>query len=263
MTKPSVKCRKFHAPKSFCRTLSLCHDGRGPSWSAYLPPSLHYSHHSAKWRQTGIDSVWVHRPTAFTRRGLELQHLSISLASFSFLFFFFLLQHGPYFLISIHLSNRFWPKSHQLLYYGATYILFVWVQLSKEVLKDQWTPHHVLLTHLMQKWSWQVLLEKSKADIDLIVALLRFFFSFCFRWTKQLAFKMCLNSYMIEFVCSVWDCFICRCVLQIYSIILGLLCVGLGRILTFPNGHHQSNMLGWMCWSKSPALDYFCFKPKR
>lgn len=28
----------------------------------------------------------------------------------------------------------------------------------------------------MQKWSWQVLLEKSKADIDLIVALLRFFF---------------------------------------------------------------------------------------
>lgn len=30
----------------------------------------------------------------------------------------------------------------------------------------------------MQKWSWQVLLEKSKADIDLIVALLRFFFLF-------------------------------------------------------------------------------------
>lgn len=98
-------------------------------------------------------------------------------SSLFFFFFVFLLQHGPYFLISIHLSNRFWPKSHQLLYYGATYILFVWVQLSKEVLKGQWTPHHVLLTHLMQKWSWQVLLEKSKADIDLIVALNCIFFS--------------------------------------------------------------------------------------
>lgn len=27
--------------------------------------------------------------------------------------------------------NWFWPKSHQLVYYGATYILFVWVQNSE------------------------------------------------------------------------------------------------------------------------------------
>lgn len=95
----------------YCCTLSLCYDC-GPSWTAYLPPSLHYSHHGAKWRQTGIDSVWVQRPTAFTRRALE--HLDISLA---------IIQPGPYFLISIHLSDWFWPKSHQLLYYGAPYIL--------------------------------------------------------------------------------------------------------------------------------------------
>lgn len=48
---------------------------------------------------------------------------------------------GPYFLISIHLADWFWPKSHQLLYYGATCVLFVWVQLSKELLKGQWSPN--------------------------------------------------------------------------------------------------------------------------
>lgn len=125
--KSSVKSRKLDATKQLYCTLSLCCN-HGPSWTAYLPPSLHYSHHSEKWTQTGIDSVWVHRPTAFTRRGPE--HLNISLA-----FFFFFFRPGPCFLISVHLTDWFWPKFHQLLYYRATYILFVWVQLSEELLK--------------------------------------------------------------------------------------------------------------------------------
>lgn len=77
-----VRRKKWHAAESFCLALSLCRYECGPSRAAYLPPSLHYSHHCVKWRQTGIDSVWVHRPTAFTRRGLQLQHLHISLATF-------------------------------------------------------------------------------------------------------------------------------------------------------------------------------------
>lgn len=88
--KSSVKSRKLDATKQLYCTLSLCCN-HGPSWTAYLPPSLHYSHHSEKWTQTGIDSVWVHRPTAFTRRGPE--HLNISLA-----FFFFFFDLDPVFL---------------------------------------------------------------------------------------------------------------------------------------------------------------------
>lgn len=52
-----AKRRKLHAAESFCLALSLCRYERGPSRAAYLPPSLHYSHHYVKWRQTGIDSV--------------------------------------------------------------------------------------------------------------------------------------------------------------------------------------------------------------
>lgn len=76
--KGEIQCekQKITCGKGTYCTLSLCYDC-GPSRTAYLPPSLHYSHHSAKWRQTGIDSVWVQRPTAFTRRGLE--HLDMSL----------------------------------------------------------------------------------------------------------------------------------------------------------------------------------------
>lgn len=94
--------------------------------------------HSAVWSGGKLELILSEYTDPQLSHGEAPEHLNISLAIFIYFFYFWA---GPYFLISIHLPDWFWPKSHQLLYYGATYVLFVWVQPSKGLLKCWQTPN--------------------------------------------------------------------------------------------------------------------------